>query len=130
MKRKAIFLAVTSLFAKGALAQVNLPTMSTSHTDVSVSGSKMTVNQGTAARKIYDWTSFNITGTGAWVDFVQPSSTAIAVNRVAASGGMSTIDGKLTANGHVMLLNQNGVLFGSNASVNVGSLTVTTGRLS
>ena len=127
LKRKILFVAVASLFAEGALAQVVLPTISGTNPDVSVAGSKMTVDQGTAQRKIYDWTSFNITGTGAWVDFKQPNATAIAVNRI--SGGMSTIDGKLTASGHVMLLNQNGVLFGSNAVVNVGSLTASTGSL-
>src|SRR5688572_24953940 len=39
-------------------------------------------------------------------------------------------DGTLSANGHVMLLNPNGVLFGSSAVVNVGSLTASTGTIS
>jgi filamentous hemagglutinin family protein len=125
VKRKVLFLAVASLFANKALAQV-LPTGFTSP-DITVSGNTMTVNQS-AQRRIYDFSTYDI-GTGASAIYNQPNSTAVAVNRVGAGAGPSTINGMLTANGHVMILNPNGVLFGSNAVVNVGSLTASTGNI-
>jgi filamentous hemagglutinin family protein len=61
-----------------------------------------------------------------------PNATAVSVSRVGAGGGLSRIDGALTTGvngGHVMILNPNGVLFGANAVVNVGSLTASTGHI-
>jgi filamentous hemagglutinin family protein len=123
VKRKVLFVAVASVFADTALAQV-VSTGATPGSSVST-GQHTVVSQGTQ-RAIFDWSSFNI-GAGASVTFNQPNATSLAVNRI--SGGRTTIDGALTANGHVMLLNQNGVLFGQTAVVNVGSLTASTGRL-
>src|SRR6185295_14615258 len=62
---------------------------------------------------------------GETVQFVQPSATSLAVNRVLG-GDPSLIFGQLLANGRVFLLNPNGVLFGPNATVNVGGLLATT----
>src|SRR6185295_13429827 len=62
---------------------------------------------------------------GETVQFVQPSATSLAVNRVLG-GDPSLIFGQLLANGRVFLLNPNGVLFGPNATVNVGGLMATT----
>jgi filamentous hemagglutinin family protein len=124
VKRKVLFLAVSSLFADAALAQTPVFTGATAGSSATT-GQHTTVNQGTQ-RAIFDWASFNI-GLGNSVTFSQLNSTSVAVNRI--SGGRTTIDGTLTANGHIMLLNQNGVLFGSTAIVNVGSLTASTGRL-
>ena len=42
----------------------------------------------------------------------------------------SVIDGTLSGNGHVYVINPNGVLFGKNASVDVGSLVASTARIS
>jgi len=67
-----------------------------------------------------NWASFNI-GAGGKVIFQQPASTSIALNRIF-SANPSNIFGTLTANGQIYLLNANGFLFGSGASVNVGSL--------
>ena len=44
-----------------------------------------------------NWQSFNI-GAGYGVQFVQPSSQAIALNRVVGLSGPSQILGSLTAN--------------------------------
>jgi filamentous hemagglutinin family protein len=71
-----------------------------------------------------DWQSFNIARSET-VQFLQPSSTAVAVNRVIGSDP-SHIYGHLSANGQVFLLNPNGVLFGRTAQVNVGSLVAST----
>ncbi|MDH3446136.1 MAG: filamentous hemagglutinin N-terminal domain-containing protein, partial [Deltaproteobacteria bacterium] len=72
---------------------------------------------------IIDWKSFNI-ASGEHTNFQQPSASAIALNRVG--GGASMIDGRLTANGRLFLINPNGVVFGKGSRVNVGSLVATT----
>ena len=71
-----------------------------------------------------NWQSFNI-APNETVDFVQPSSSAIAVNRIFSSTP-SSIYGHMDANGQVWLINPNGVLFGSTAQVNVGGLIAST----
>ncbi len=75
-----------------------------------------TINQ-TAAKTIINWNSFSI-ANGELTQFIQPDKNAIALNRVvnnvpnlpAAVFLASQIDGSLTANGHVWLVNQNGIL--------------------
>lgn len=78
---------------------------------------KVTQNQNSV---VLNWQSFNISSDGT-VTFVQPSSSAVALNRVF-DVNPSTINGALNANGQIYLINQNGVLFGQNAQVNVGAL--------
>jgi len=70
------------------------------------------------------WLSFNV-GSQDTVNFVQPSSSAIAVNRILGSNG-SEILGHLSANGEVWLVNPNGIVFGEGAEVNVGGLIAST----
>ena len=86
-------------------------------------GNQLSVSQSTAQVSI-DWQSFGI-GSGSAVNFIQPSSSALAINRVMGSNA-STIAGSLTANGRVVLINPNGVLFTPTAQVNVGSLVAST----
>src|SRR3984957_18129175 len=71
-----------------------------------------------------DWLSFNI-GSQASVDFLQPSASAVAVNRISGTNG-SQILGHLDANGQVYLINPNGIIFGKGAEVNVGGLVAST----
>src|SRR5690606_5638439 len=59
------------------------------------------------------------------VNFVQPSASAIAINRIQDVNG-SQILGRLNANGQVFLINPNGILFGQGAQVNVGGLVAST----
>jgi trimeric autotransporter adhesin len=71
-----------------------------------------------------NWQSFNI-GQNQTVDFQQPGSNAIAINRIFSSTP-SEIYGHLNANGQVWLINPNGILFGQSAQVNVGGLVAST----
>lgn len=87
-------------------------------------GNLTTINQS-QDRVIINWQSFNI-DNGQTTQFVQPNSGAIALNRVTGGGGGSTIDGALTANGGVWLINPSGVLIGSTANIDVHSLLATT----
>jgi filamentous hemagglutinin family protein len=92
-----------------------------------VTGNRLTLTQ-TGNRAVIDWQSFNI-NAGKTVEFMQPGASAAVLNRVSAGAGLSEIYGTLTANGMVLLMNPNGVLFGRGATVNVGSLIATTGTV-
>ncbi|MDI9335287.1 MAG: autotransporter-associated beta strand repeat-containing protein, partial [Cytophagales bacterium] len=107
-------------------AQSVLPTggVVTSGTgSISTAGNTLTVNQSSNVLGA-NWQSFSI-GAGNTVIFNQPSSTAIAVNRVVGNS-QSQIFGNLQANGQVFLINPNGVMFGRGAQVQVGALVATT----
>ncbi len=72
-------------------------------------------------RLILNWKDFDI-GTKSEVKFVQPSTTSLALNQINNSASPSQILGKLSANGGVYLINPNGIVFGKDSQVNVGSL--------
>ncbi|WP_118801329.1 filamentous hemagglutinin N-terminal domain-containing protein [Haemophilus influenzae] len=84
---------------------------------------KMTINQTSPTTQI-DWHSFDI-GKNKEVEFQQPSTSAVAYNRVTG-GNASQIQGKLTANGKVYLANPNGVIITQGAEINVAGLFATT----
>jgi filamentous hemagglutinin family protein len=93
----------------------------------SVAGNQMTINQVTG-RAVMDWGSFNI-AAGKAVQIAQPNAASAILNRVTGDANASQILGSLSANGMVMLMNPNGVMFGQGAVVNVGSLIATTGNI-
>jgi filamentous hemagglutinin len=70
---------------------------------------------------IINWQSFNI-GSDASVYFNQQGNSSwSALNRIW-SADPSQIYGKLTADGNIFLINQNGILFGQGSQVNVNGL--------
>lgn len=79
----------------------------------------MRINQATD-KAILNWQTFNI-GAGQSVQFVQPATTSVALNRIVGNEA-SSIYGSLTANGQVFLVNPAGVMFAPGAQVNVGGL--------
>ena len=87
----------------------------------------MTVNQD-SKRLAINWSGFDIANDER-VTFRQPDKDSVALNRVVGDAA-SVIDGTLSGNGHVYVINPNGVLFGKNASVDVGSLVASTARIS
>jgi len=87
----------------------------------------MTIDQ-VSPRAIIDWRSFNIS-SDAEVRFNQPNAAASVLNRIY-SADPSIIQGKLTANGQVLLINQNGILFDRGAQINVQSLVASTLNIS
>ena len=90
---------------------------------IAQSGNTTTVTQASQNLSL-NWQGFNI-GKQETVNFAQPSSSAIAVNRIFDTNG-SQILGHLNANGQVYLINPNGILFGQGAQVNVGALVAST----
>jgi filamentous hemagglutinin family protein len=83
----------------------------------------MQVDQHTS-QMIVNWQSFNI-GATEHVNFTQPSSSSVALNRVIGSDP-SLLLGKLTANGQVFITNGSGVFFGPGSQVDVHGLVATT----
>src|SRR5580698_2741087 len=81
-----------------------------------------------STRAVIAWQSFNI-GTSESANFQQPGTSSITLNRVGG-GSASQINGSLTANGQVWIVNPDGVAFGSTAQVNVGGLVATTAGIS
>ena len=98
-------------------------TVAAGNANISSSGTTLTVNQ-LSNSAVIDWRGFDI-AQGETTNFVQPSSNSITLNRIN-SPSASIIDGALNANGNIVIVNQNGVLFGKTAHVNVNSLLVTT----
>lgn len=93
---------------------------------IAQNGKNMTVTQNSGKMAV-DWTQFNIVRDEA-VKFAQPGRDAVALNRVTG-GQKSVIDGALSANGNLLLVNPNGVVFGKTATVEVGSLVASTAQL-
>ncbi|MEO1658106.1 MAG: filamentous hemagglutinin N-terminal domain-containing protein [Pseudomonadota bacterium] len=86
---------------------------------------RQTITQG-SSRLILQWDSMDIASDQS-VIFDQAASSNIAVNRViGGSLDGTTIDGVLSANGNVWIIDPNGITFGANADVDVNGLLATT----
>ncbi|HZS22701.1 MAG TPA: filamentous hemagglutinin N-terminal domain-containing protein, partial [Pseudonocardiaceae bacterium] len=94
---------------------------------INQTGGTTTVQQQSQSLSL-NWQGFSVAPTET-VQFVQPSTTAIALNRVIGNDA-SQIYGHLTANGQVFLINPNGVLFAPSAQVNVGGLVASSLNIS
>ena len=90
---------------------------------ITQSGATTTITQATQNLSL-TWTSFNIAPQQT-VNFVQPSTSAIAINRILGTNGTQIL-GYLHANGQIFLINPNGIVFGPSAEVNVGGLVAST----
>lgn len=88
-----------------------------------VIGNTLRIDQQTD-RAILNWKSFNVDREKT-VQFVQPSSTSIALNRINQQDA-SRIMGKIIANGQVYLYNKNGFVFGKDSVVNANSFMAST----
>ncbi len=82
-------------------------------------GTTLTIRQ-TTPKVIINWESFNIAPNEV-THFIQPNALSLALNRIGGAAP-SEIFGALRANGIVMLLNRNGVIFQPGSQVDVGGL--------
>ncbi|MGY3486981.1 filamentous hemagglutinin family protein [Bradyrhizobium sp. USDA 4011] len=87
----------------------------------------VTVNQ-TAPQAILNWQSFNV-GSQTTLNFNQQASNWTALNRVVGNAGPSQILGRITAPGQVLVINQNGIIFGGASQINVGSLIASSANI-
>ncbi len=93
--------------------------------DVTITNPTTTTTQidQTSDRGIINWQSFDIGSNEAAV-FNQPNSTSVTLNRIFDENP-SVIAGLLTANGRIILINANGMVFENGASVNTAGLIAT-----
>ena len=122
--------ALVTLAWAGPVASTALPTslptggqVAQGAASISQSGAVMNITQSTP-KAVVNWNTFDI-GQNAKVNIVQPGADAVMLNRVT-SANPSQILGQLNANGQVVLVNPNGVLFGKDGSVNANSFTAST----
>lgn len=87
------------------------------------SGNQLLIKQG-SDKLITQWSDFSI-ASGELTRFEQPTANSAALNRVVG-GSRSIIDGRLEANGKVILINPAGVTVGPTGVVNVNRFTVST----
>ncbi|WP_158231291.1 filamentous hemagglutinin family protein [Bradyrhizobium sp. C9] len=87
----------------------------------------VTVNQ-TAPQAILNWQSFNV-GSQTTLNFNQQAGNWTALNRVVGNTGPSQILGRITAPGQVLVINQNGIIFGGASQINVGSLIASSANI-
>ncbi len=94
----------------------NQPTQTTN-------GGQTTVTiQQTDSRAVATWLQFNV-GRNTTVDFNQQGHQDwVILNRIDATGVPSQIQGQIKADGTVLLINPNGIIFSGTSQINVGSL--------
>ncbi len=114
--------AVVFLFAVSAPANPYGMTVQSGTASAVANGNQLNI---TASHNAFlNWQSFNI-AAGQTTTFIQPSASSVVWNRIN-DANPSQIFGNLTANGVVVLMNQNGFYFGPNSFVSVAGLIVST----
>jgi len=99
-----------------------------------VNGQASFVNQGNTLSvtnspgAIINWQSFSI-NQGEVTRFIQQNSASAVLNRITGQDP-SQILGALQSNGHVFLINPNGILFGQGAQIDVNGLVASTLNIS
>lgn len=127
--KKTLALLVMSALSLGASSVDAMPeggVVRSGSGSVTQNGKEMTIRQD-SGRLAMDWTGFSVEKDET-VRFQQPGKDALALNRVIGNQ-QSVIDGSLLSNGHVLLVNPNGVVIGKNASIDVGGLVASTAQV-
>ncbi|MBL8782108.1 MAG: filamentous hemagglutinin N-terminal domain-containing protein, partial [Alphaproteobacteria bacterium] len=79
-------------------------------------------------KAIINWKSFNV-DAGESTVFVQPNATSITLNRIFDSNP-SVIAGLISANGQIILINRNGMMFQAGSRVDTAGLIASTADIS
>lgn len=124
--RTALSLATIMLAARTGLAGPEGAQVVRGDVSISRSGNETLIRAG--RNSIINYRSFDIAGHES-VRFIQPDANSRVLNRI---GGASPtrIDGALTANGRVYIVNPAGVVFGGGARVNVAGIFAAAGQMS
>lgn len=128
-QRKLASLAVAACFAGGptlVLAGPNGATVVQGNATFNQTGNTLTVTN--TPNTSINWQQFNINANET-VRFNQQSATSAVLNRVVG-GDPSKIYGTLQSNGQVYLINQNGILIGKGAQIDVNKFVASTLNLS
>ena len=129
MQKKLLSSLIGSIVIAPGTAQAGL----TGADIVSGSGSIEQIGSQTIIRQTSDQIQINFTdfsiAANETVQFIQPSSSAIAINNVLGSNNPSLIFGNLIANGQIILINAGGINIASTANINVAGIVASTLQL-
>ncbi|MBR1323135.1 filamentous hemagglutinin family protein [Bradyrhizobium sp. U87765 SZCCT0109] len=101
----------------------NLPTQA-------ANGDRIEVNiRQTAAQAVLNWQSFNVGARTTLIFDQQGNAGWSALNRVVGNVNPSLILGNIRADGQILVVNQNGIIFGGASQINVGSLIASTANI-
>jgi filamentous hemagglutinin family protein len=117
--------AVDTVSAVPSIAPTNLQTTA----GVTVTGAGTTLSIVAPNKSVLTWQNFG-SGTdtiaiGDALHYTLPSNNASVLN-IVAGGASSTINGTLSSNGNVYVLNPNGILIGGSARIDVNRLGLST----
>lgn len=117
---------VLAVLGSPALAGPEGPTVARGNATIAKSGTLTTITASNNA--IINYRSFDIAKHEA-VRFIQPTAQSRVLNRIN-SPTPTRIDGSLSSNGIVYLVNPSGVLFGNGARIDVGGISAAAANLS
>jgi filamentous hemagglutinin family protein len=133
LRPKMIALSVAACFGLAGAHSLANPTggsVASGSASFASSGNSLTVTN--SANAIINWQSFSI-GVNEITQFLQSSSSSAVLNRVVGAGGVipqSVINGILSSNGRVFLLNSSGVVIGAGARIDVAGFVASSLNLS
>ena len=120
--RRSALMVAAAFGALTTLAQANPEGAKVVNGQATISSHGNTLVIKNSPGAIINWQSFSI-GAGQVTDFIQQSVNSAILNRVVGADP-SVILGTLESNGHVFLVNPNGVVFGKGATVDAAGLVV------
>ena len=123
---KPVCLILALSFASAAQANPIGGSVINGSDSFNTSGNTLTVTNTPGT--IINWQGFSI-NKGEVTHFAQQSAASTVLNRVVTNNP-SNILGTLSSNGHVYLVNANGIMFGKGSTVDVAGLVATTLNLS
>ena len=130
---KLIALSVAACFSLSSGQSLANPaggTVSSGSATFASSGNTLTITN--SANAIINWQSFSI-GVNEITQFLQSSGSSAVLNRVVGVNGVipqSVIDGVLSSNGRVFLLNSSGIVIGAGARIDVAGFVASSLNLS
>jgi filamentous hemagglutinin family protein len=127
LRRKLLPLLVAGCFGAGA-AHANPVGPQVINGQVSFANQGSTLSVTNSPGAIINWQSFSI-NQGEITRFIQQNSGSAVLNRITGQDP-SQILGALQSNGHVFLINPNGILFGQGAQIDVNGLVASTLNIS
>ena len=117
--------AVANVFAVPGITATNLQT--TAGVTATANGNSLTFT--TPDKAVLTWQAFgsgaDTIGVNDALNYVLPSKNASVLN-IVAGGASTTIDGSITSNGNVFVLNPNGLIVGGGARIETNRLVLST----
>ena len=123
---KRVLLSTTLCVGQSAPAFATPSGSTVQSGDISISqesASSVTITQ-TSERGLIHWQDFSV-GAGETIRFTQPNANSITANRVIGVNA-SELYGQIEANGQIILINPNGIVFGANSVIDAAGLVAST----